>query len=221
VPQNDTNAAWRMGGITVGAVEDYIYSLLPPRDEVLTEIETQAAQRKIPIVGPAVGRILYQLALMINAKTVFELGSAIGYSTIWWARAVGESGRVIYTDGDRKKADEARGYFERAGVTKQIAIKTGDALELISEEKQQFDIVFNDIDKEDYPRVLKLALPRLRKGGLFVTDNVLWSGKVAQEDPTEASTKAILEFNQMLYASKDLFTTILPIRDGVSVAMKK
>jgi predicted O-methyltransferase YrrM len=210
-----------MGGITVGAVEDYIYSLLPPRDEVLTEIETQAAQRKIPIVGPAVGRILYQLALMINAKTVFELGSAIGYSTIWWARAVGESGRVIYTDGDRKKADEARGYFERAGVTKQIAIKTGDALELISEEKQQFDIVFNDIDKEDYPRVLKLALPRLRKGGLFVTDNVLWSGKVAQEDPTEASTKAILEFNQMLYASKDLFTTILPIRDGVSVAMKK
>jgi predicted O-methyltransferase YrrM len=210
-----------MGGITVGAVEDYIYSLLPPRDEVLTEIETQAAQRKIPIVGPAVGRILYQLALMINAKTVFELGSAIGYSTIWWARAVGESGRVIYTDGDRKKADEARGYFERAGVAKQIAIKTGDALELISEEKQQFDIVFNDIDKEDYPRVLKLALPRLRKGGLFVTDNVLWSGKVAQEDPTEASTKAILEFNRMLYASKDLFTTILPIRDGVAVAIKK
>jgi caffeoyl-CoA O-methyltransferase len=221
VPQNDTNAAWRMGGITVGAVEDYIYSLLPPRDEVLTEIETQATQRKIPIVGPAVGRILYQLALMINAKTVFELGSAIGYSTIWWARAVGESGRVIYTDGDRKKADEARGYFERAGVAKQIAIKTGDALELISEEKQQFDIVFNDIDKEDYPRVLKLALPRLRKGGLFVTDNVLWSGKVAQEDPTEASTKAILEFNRMLYASKDLFTTILPIRDGVAVAIKK
>ncbi len=221
MPQNDMNAAWRMGGITVGAVEDYIYSLLPPRDEVLTEIETQAAQRKIPIVGPAVGRILYQLALMINAKTVFELGSAIGYSTIWWARAVGESGRVIYTDGDRKKADEARGYFERAGVAKQIAIKTGDALELISEEKQQFDIVFNDIDKEDYPRVLKLALPRLRKGGLFVTDNVLWSGKVAQEDPTEASTKAILEFNRMLYASKDLFTTILPIRDGVAVAIKK
>src|SRR5450631_2123148 len=128
-----------MGGITIGAVEDYLYSLLPPRDEVLTEIEAEAANRKIPIVGPAVGRILYQLALMTNAKTVFELGSAIGYSTIWWARAVGEGGRVIYTDGDRKKADEARGYFDRAGVANRITVHVGDALELLSEQKQQFD----------------------------------------------------------------------------------
>lgn len=220
-PENDSNAPWRMGGITVGAVEDYLYSLLPPRDEVLTEIEAEAAKRKIPIVGPAVGRILYQLALMISARTVFELGSAVGYSTIWWARAVGEGGRVIYTDGDRKKADEARGYFTRAGVADRITLKTGDALELLSEEKQQFDIIFCDVDKEDYPRVVKLALPRLRKGGLFVADNVLWSGKVAQKDPAEASTKAILEFNRQLYNSSDLFTTMLPIRDGVAVSVKK
>ena len=102
----------------------------------------------------------------------------------------------------------------------QITLKTGDALELLSEEKQQFDIIFNDVDKEDYPRVFKLILPRLRKGGLFVTDNVLWSGKVAQNN-SEASTKAILEFNRLLYSSPDLFTTILPIRDGVAVAVKK
>jgi predicted O-methyltransferase YrrM len=219
--QKDINAAWRMGGITVPAVEDYIYSLLPPRDEVLAGIEAEAAQRNIPIVGPAVGRILYQLALMIGAKTVFELGSAIGYSTIWWARAVGDGGRVIYTDGDRKKADEARGYFDRAGVSGRITLKTGDALELLSEEKQQFDIIFNDVDKEDYPRVFKLVSPRLRKGGLFVTDNVLWSGKVAHKNPSEASTKAILEINRLLYSSPDFFTTILPIRDGVAVAIKK
>src|SRR5882762_11763225 len=131
-----------MGGITVPAVEDYLYSLLPPRDEVLTEIEAEAAKRDIPIVGPAVGRILYQLALMIGAKTVFELGSAIGYSTIWWARAVGEGGRVIYTDGDRKNADEARGYFERAGVADRITVKVGDALEILSEQKQEFDVIF-------------------------------------------------------------------------------
>jgi len=216
----DINATWRMGGITVPAVEDYLYSLLPPRDEVLTEIETEAAKRKIPIVGPAVGRILYQLALMIGAKKVFELGSAIGYSTIWWARAVGETGRVIYTDGDRKNAEEARRYFDRAGVSQRITLKTGDALELLSEDKQEFDVIFNDVDKEDYPRVFKLALPRLRKGGLFVTDNVLWSGKVTQKNPAEASTNAILEFNRLLYNSPELFTTILPIRDGVSVAMK-
>jgi len=210
-----------MGGITAPAVEDYLYSVLPPRDAVLSEMEDQAAKRNIPIVGPAVGRVLYQLAIMINAKNIFELGSAIGYSTIWWARAVADGGRVTYTDGDRKKADEARGYFDRAGVSGKINIKVGDALEFLSEEKTEYDVIFNDIDKEDYPRVIKLALPRLRKGGLFVTDNVLWSGKVAQKELAEASTKAIVEFNQMLYRSKDLFTTILPIRDGVAVAVKK
>jgi len=215
------NAYWRMGGITVGPVENYLYSMLPPRDEVLTEIEAEAAKREIPIVGPAVGRILHQLALTIGAKTVFEMGSAIGYSTIWWARAVGEGGRVIYTDGDPKNAEQARRYFDRAGVAERIIIKTGDALELLSEQKQQFDVIFNDVDKEDYPRVFRLALPRLRKGGLFVTDNVLWSGRVAQKNPSEASTKAILEFNRLLYNSPDLFTTILPIRDGVAVAVKK
>jgi caffeoyl-CoA O-methyltransferase len=216
-----TKPDWQMSGITAGPVEDYLYSMLPPRDEVLMKIESEAAKRKIPIVGPAVGRILHQLALMIGAKTVFEMGSAIGYSTIWWARAVGEGGLVFYTDGDRKNADEARGYFERAGVASRINMATGDALELLSEHKQEFDIIFNDVDKEDYPRVFKLALPRLRKGGLFITDNVLWSGRVAQKNPAEASTKAILQFNRLLYSSADLFTTILPIRDGVAVAVKR
>lgn len=210
-----------MGGVTVGPVEQYLYSMLPPRDEVLAEIETEAAKRDIPIVGPVVGRILQQLAIMIGAKTVFEMGSAVGYSTIWWARAVGKDGRVFYTDGDRKNAAEARKYFERAGVADRIDVGVGDALELLSEQKQQFDVIFCDVDKEDYPRVLRLAVPRLRKGGLFVTDNVLWSGKVADKKNTEPSTKAILEFNRLLYGSPDLFTTILPVRDGVAVAVKK
>lgn len=209
-----------MYGITAEPVEQYMYSLLPPRDTVLAEMEAQAAERDIPIVGPLVGRVLHQLALVHGAKTVFELGSAIGYSTIWWARAVGKDGKVIYTDGDRKKADEARGYFERADVAGQITIKVGDALEFLSEQKQTFDIIFCDIDKEDYPRALRLAIPRLRKGGLLVADNVLWSGKVAEKKP-DAETKAILEFNRLLYGSAEFFTTILPIRDGVAVAVKK
>ena len=210
-----------MGGITESPVEDYLYSILPARDPVLTEIEAEAAKRDIPIVGPVVGRVLYQLAQLGGAKTVFEMGSAIGYSTIWWARAVGEDGKVIYTDGDAKNAQQARRYFERAEVNDRITIKTGDALELLSEEKHHFDVIFNDVDKEDYPRVFRLALPKLRKGGLFITDNVLWSGKVAEKHPKEGSTKAILEFNRLLYNSPDLFTTILPIRDGVAVAIKK
>jgi caffeoyl-CoA O-methyltransferase len=211
---------WRMGGITADRVEDYLYSLLPPRDEVLSEMEAEAARRDIPIVGPAVGRILFQLARMIDAKTVFEMGSAIGYSTIWWARAVGKGGRVFYTDGNRKNADEARKYFKRAGVDDRIEVQVGDALELLSEQKQEFDIIFNDVDKEDYPRAFRLAVPRLRKGGLFVADNVLWSGKVADPKIADTSTKAIRELNSLAYSSPDLFTTILPIRDGLAVAMK-
>jgi len=220
MPQTPDKPRWLMHGITSEPVENYLYSLLPPRDEVLREMEAQATERNIPIVGPAVGRILHQLALISGAKNIFEMGSAIGYSTIWWARAIGDGGRVIYTDGDRKNANEARGYFERAGVANRVTIKVGDALEHLSEQTQQFDIIFCDVDKEDYPRAFRVALPRLRKGGLFVADNVLWSGKVAEKTPAEASTKAILEFNRLLYAAPELFTTILPIRDGVSISMK-
>lgn len=206
---------------TAGPVDDYLYSMLPARDEVLVEMEQYATEHNIPIVGPAVARVLQQLALMINARTVFELGSAIGYSTVWWAQAVGDSGRVIYTDSDSKNVERARGYFARAGVTNRVELQMGDALEVLSEQKQEFDIIFNDVDKEDYPRVLRLVAPRLRKGGLFVTDNVLWSGRVAEKNPTDAHTKAILEFNRKLYDSKEFYTTILPIRDGLAVAWKK
>jgi predicted O-methyltransferase YrrM len=198
-----------------------MYSMLPKRDEVLAEMEDYATKHEIPIVGPAVGRVLQQLAVMIGARSVFELGSAIGYSTIWWAQAVGDKGKVVYTDGDSKNAERAREYFARAGVSKQITVQTGDALEFLSEQKQEYDIIFNDVDKQDYPRVLRLVAPRLRKGGLFITDNVLWSGRVAEKTPPDAETKGILEFNRKLYDSKEYYTTILPIRDGLAVALKK
>jgi predicted O-methyltransferase YrrM len=219
--KKESAASWRhYNFVTAGPVDDYLYSMLPKRDAVLAEMEDYATEHNIPIVGPAVARVLQQLALSINARRVFELGSAIGYSTIWWAQAVGEAGTVIYTDGDSKNAERARGYFARAGVSKQIAVRTGDALEILSEEKQEFDVIFNDVDKEDYPRVLRLIAPRLRKGGLFVTDNVLWSGRVATKNP-DSQTQAILEFNRKLYDSKEFYTTILPIRDGLAVALKR
>jgi predicted O-methyltransferase YrrM len=217
--------SWAMGGgITTEAVDQYLYSMLPERDEVLLEMEAEAAKRKIPIVGPAVGRLFYMLAKLSGARRIFEMGSAIGYSTVWWARGAGEDGRVIYTDGDSTKAMEAYKYFARAGVEKRIEIKVGDALEILSEQNlEPFDIIFNDVDKEDYPKVFRLAVPRLCRGGLFVSDNVLWSGRVA--DPANQdrvdSTRAIVEFNRMLYESRELFTTILPLRDGVAVALKQ
>jgi len=210
-----------MPGITNPAVDQYMLDLLPERDPVLRAMEQQAKERDIPIVGPAVARVLYQYARIIGAKKVFELGSAIGYSTLWWAHAVGEGGEVFYSDGDQKKAAEARGYFQRSGVEGRIRIQVGDALELLSEQKQEFDIIFNDVDKEDYPRVLHLVGSRLRRGGLFITDNALWSGRVTEANPKEESTRAIQDFNQRLYAMKEFFTTVLPIRDGVAVAVKQ
>ena len=213
-----------MAEIFNDGIDEYVLSLLPERDETLRAIEEQAKLRNIPIVGPAVGRLFHQLAQMVGAETVFEMGSAVGYSTIWWARAVGDTGKVIYTDGDRKNADEAKGYFQRAGVADRIDVRTGDALELLSEEKGQFDIIFCDIDKDDYPRALKLAAPRVRKGGLFVADNTLWHGRVIAPDGSKdaemPTTKAIKELNQALYASKDFFATLLPLRDGVAVGLK-
>jgi len=215
-----------MPNITDEQVENYLYAMLPPRELVLQEIERQAKERDIPIVGPAVGRLFYQYAKLINAKTVFEMGSAIGYSTIWWAKAVGEGGKVHYTDGSRKNADEARRYFDQAGVADRIEVHVGDAL---SERKEQFDILFSDVDKHDYPRVFNMAAARVRKGGLFLTDNTLWSGKVAyaagnpqlsKPGAGDKETEGVVELNRLLYSSADWYTTIIPLRDGVAVAMR-
>jgi len=214
-------ATWRHHGfITQPEVDNYLYSLLPPRDEVLAETEAEATRNRIPIVGPVVASFFAQLAHMTGAKTVFEMGSAIGYSTVWWARAVGKGGRVHYTDSDSKNAEKARRYFERAGVADRITIHLGDAIEVLSEQKEPFDILFNDIDKDDYPRVLRLVPPHIKKRGLFITDNVLGSARVVDKNP-DTTTRAILDFNRQLYQSKDFETTIMPVRDGVAVAIKK
>jgi predicted O-methyltransferase YrrM len=215
--------------ITDPKVENYVYAMLPERHAVLAEIEQRAKERDIPIVGPAVGRLLFQYARLLGAKTIFEMGSAVGYSTIWWALAVGEGGTVHYTDGSRKNADEARGYFEKADVSDRIQIHVGDAIEVLSERREQFDVLFCDIDKHDYPRAARMAPGRVRRGGLFITDNTLWRGDVAYaagnpgftpEREPDDKVRAIAEFNELLYQSPDWFTTIIPLRDGVTVATR-
>ncbi len=214
--------------ITDPRVENYLYTVLPARDAVLQEIERQAAERDIPIVGPAVARLLFQYARLINARNVFEMGSAVGYSTLWWAMAVGEGGKVHYTDGSEKNAKEARGYFQQAGLADRIDVHIGDALDFLAGRKEQFDIVFCDVDKHDYPRAAQIASTHVRKGGLFIADNTLWKGKMAyiagnpdlKRDPADASNNAIAELNRMLYESPDWYTTIIPLRDGVTVALR-
>src|SRR6266568_3436582 len=151
-----------MNGITLQSVEQYMYRLLPPRDAVLADMERVAEKNEVPIVGPAVGRLLYQLARFVNAGRVFEMGSAIGYSTIWWAQGLRRGGKVYYTDGSSANAAQAEGYLQKAGVRDRVEILVGNALDLIDQVEGEFDIVFNDVDKHDYPEVFRKAAGRIR-----------------------------------------------------------
>jgi predicted O-methyltransferase YrrM len=194
-------------------------SLLPPRDEVLAEMESYAAQHKVPIIGPVVGRIFYQLIRITKAKRVFEMGSAIGYSTVLASRAVGDGGKVYYTDGDPANAARADAYLRRADVQDRVEILTGNALDLLEQTPGEFDVIFCDIDKEQYPQAFHKAVPRIRRGGLLLADNVLWSGRVTRP-PQDEATRGIIEFNRLIYSSKELFPTILPVRDGFAICEK-
>ena len=210
-----------MSGILVPKVEKYITSLLPPRDRLLQEMERYADRHSVPIIGPVCGRLLYQLARLIQARHVFELGSAIGYSTLWLARAVGPQGTVYYTDSDPANARRAEGYLRRAGVLERVRVLTGEALRLLDSTAGEFDLIFNDVNKTGYPAVFHRAIKRLRVGGLFISDNVLRSGRVASPAArTDAETRAIQEFNRLIYSSRKLFTTIIPLRDGFAVSEK-
>jgi caffeoyl-CoA O-methyltransferase len=201
-------------------LDEYLYQLLPPSPPVLAEMEIQARERDIPIVGPAVARVLRLLAELTGARRVFELGSAIGYSTLWWAAAVGEGGEVFYTDSDPANCREAAGYFERARLSDRIRILQGDAIAMLRATPGEFDIVFCDLNKPQYPEALRESVPRIKPGGLLVADNVLWSGRVALADDASESTRAIQEFNRMIYADLRLEPVILPLRDGVAVCRR-
>jgi len=209
-----------MNGITLESVENYMRDLLPPRDPVIAEMEDFAERHRVPIVGPMVGRFLYQLARFVDAARVFEMGSAIGYSTIWFARALKPGGKVYYTDGSQDNAARAREYIKRTGVTDRVEILVGNALELIDRVEGEFDIVFNDVDKCDYPTVYRKAADRVRIGGLLLSDNVLWSGRVADAAVTDEYTEGVRSFNKLLYADKRYYSTILPLRDGVAVGLR-
>jgi caffeoyl-CoA O-methyltransferase len=199
-------------------IEKYIYGLLPPRDAVLVEMETLAAEKRIPIVGPAVGGLLAQLVMISGAKRIFELGSAIGYSTIWLARAAGPDSEVHYSDGSAENAQKARSYFERAGVASRIHIHVGDALESLAGTTGEFDFIFNDVNKEGYLDILATVPVRLKSGGLFVTDNTLWHERVL--NPQNVTDRTVVEFDAKLFKSNDFWTTLIPLRDGVTVSVK-
>jgi caffeoyl-CoA O-methyltransferase len=187
----------------------------------LDEMEEYAAENSFPIIGPLVGRFLQQLVVLTGARRVFELGSGYGYSALWMSMALPDDGRVICTDTDDDNQQRAVDYFKRAGLEFKLDFRLGEATAQFKEEPGPFDIILNDIDKEGYPDTIELVKDRLRTGGVFVTDNILWSGRVLDTTPDNESTAAIQKFTRQLYEDSDFMTTIVPLRDGIAVAIKR
>ena len=202
------------------ALDAYIKGLLPARDPVIAEMETYAAQHDVPIVGPAVGTLLQVLTRSIGAERVFELGSAIGYSTAFFARAVGRGGQVFYTDGSPGNAERARGYLGRMELSDRVVIRVGDAIASLEATTGYFDVIFIDVDKEGYPAALRAAVPRIRRGGYLLADNVLWSGKVVDGNVSDPATDGIRQFNEILFSLQEFTSVIVPLRDGVAIARR-
>ena len=200
-------------------IHKYLHEVTPPRPQVLQEMEAYAAKHGFPIIGPLVGRLLYQLTVITKAERIMELGSGFGYSAYWFALAAGRKGHIIMTDSDKENKRLALHYFKQAGLHSQFDFKVGDALTVLQRFDGPFDIILNDIDKEGYPKTIDPVAARLRRGGLFITDNLIWSGKVCNKRH-DKTTRAIVEFTQKLYHDPRFFTTVLPLRDGVAIAVR-
>jgi caffeoyl-CoA O-methyltransferase len=203
-------------------VDDHLTDLAAAqhRDQTLTEMEARAEELGFPIIGRAAGRFLELQARAIGARRVMELGSGYGYSAYWFARAVGEDGEVVCSDGDPENARLAESYLRRAGLWDRVDYHVGDALEVFAGVDGGFDIVYCDIDKDGYPDAWAAAAERVRVGGLFICDNVLWYGRVAGVNTPDAVTSAIVAMTRAVATDQRFVSSIAPIRDGVLVALR-
>lgn len=200
-------------------VEKYIASLASSPLPVFDKMHQLAEERDFPIVGPLVGRFLFILIEFGHVHTILECGSGFGYAAAWMAMALPENGKLYCIEYDQKNIDQARAFLEEAEVLHKVTFLQGDAMEIVPTLRQGFDLIFNDIDKKLYPQILPELLNRLRTGGVLLTDNVLWSGKVAT-DHVDPDTEAIRELNRLLLQYPHMVTSILPLRDGLSMSIK-
>ena len=200
-------------------INRYLDALLPERHAKLIEMERFAKERDFPIIGPQVGRVLYQYVKLTGARRVFEMGSGFGYSAFWIALALPEGGKVICTEASQNNVDLAEDYLKVAGLRPKVELKIGDALKILPKTEGLFDLIFCDVDNEFYPAALELAQSRLRAGGVLITDNALFQGRVLNAKP-DATTRGVIEYNRNAFNSEALWTTILPVRDGLAVSWK-
>jgi caffeoyl-CoA O-methyltransferase len=202
---------------------EYLENLQPPNAGLLAEMESYAAEHRVPIADPEVALFLEITARAIKAQRALECGMAIGYSVIHLARGMTNDGLVITIDPSEEMIKAAEGYFSRAGLRERIQIEKGYALEVIPGLNETFDLVFIDAVKEEYRGYLDLALPKLRPGGVVICDNLLWGGQVAGEISSpdqKSSTEALRAFNQYFVNHPQLRAEVLAVGDGLGYGVK-
>ena len=215
-----------MGYIVPDPVERYLSGLNRATDSVLADIARDGEAQDLPLVDAEVGALLRVLAMSVGARRILEIGTCIGYSGIWLARALPADGMLITMEKDQQRAAIAKANFERAGVGDKVSIMVGDAALKIVKVAGPFDLVFQDGHKPLYNTLLDPLVKLLRPGGLLVTDNVLWDGEVvpgyvATPQRNQDDTRAITEYNQRLSTHPQLLTSIVPLRDGVAISVKR
>lgn len=202
---------------------DYLDGLVPPRNEVMTEMEAYAREVHFPIIGTAAGYYNYIIARMTGATQIFELGSGFGYSTAWFARAVTENGggTVHHVVWDEDLSSKARGYLGRLGYSDVVQFHVGEAVETLRNTQGKFDLMFNDIDKHGYPASIPVIKEKLKPGGILLIDNMLWHGAIFDGSDTSDNTKGVNEVTRMLTTDPDFKSSLIPIRDGMIMAWYK
>ena len=205
------------------AVREHLDRLVPERPAVLLEMEALAQRTDFPIIGPACGYLCYQVARMIGARRVFELGSGFGYSTAWFARAVEENGggEVHHCVWDEKLSQRARKFLDALGHGGTISYHVSEAVEALRGSAGDFDLVFNDIDKEGYPAALPVIREKLRPGGVLIVDNLLWSGRIFDQDDRTPATEGVRELTRLVTGDQGWIATVVPIRDGLLLACRR
>jgi caffeoyl-CoA O-methyltransferase len=208
--------------LTDPRLRDYLDSLVPPRPAELQRMEEIAREKDFPIVGPASGQACYLIAKLIGARRIFELGSGYGYSTAWFARAVRENGggEVYHTVWDENLSQQAQEHLEALGYSDLVRFRMSEAVAALREAEGPFDLIFNDIDKEQYPASLPVIEDKLRPGGVLIIDNMLWHGAIFDDSDQSPATKGVREFTRLITTSDRWQTMLLPIRDGLIVAQK-
>ena len=202
---------------------EYLDRLIPQTDPLLAEMEEYGSEHGVPSADREVALFVEITARAMNAKRALEIGMAIGYTTIHLARAVGEDGLVVTIDPSYEMIKAAEGYLTRAGLRDRVRIERGKALEVIPQLEDTLDLIFIDALKEEYADYLKLCLPRLRRGGVVIVDNLLWGGQVAGEirsPDQQSSTNALREFNKYFVNHPKLRAEILSVGDGLGYAVK-